>query len=111
LPATSLSEQAARRLHEEHGDVDPEDDAEDTPLAFREVGRDLATVLHGRSLPESGAGRHRRQGHVAAGSKLMILDSGCSGIPGRRNGLSDALSELVALAAHLPTSFSRGRHT
>ena len=38
-----------------------------------------------------GHNRAARHGQVAAESKLMILDSGCSGIRGRRYGLSDAL--------------------
>ena len=44
------------------------------------------------SMPERGRPRLIfDHGHVAAGSKLMMRDAGCSGIRGRRYGLSDAL--------------------
>jgi hypothetical protein len=49
-------------------------------------------AVTGRASPQAPADEAARgHGHVAAGSTLMILDSGCSGIRGRRYGLSDAL--------------------
>src|SRR2546426_1075676 len=47
-----VRKQAGRRLGEEHGDVDPEDELEDASLPLREIRRDLAAIGHACIMPE-----------------------------------------------------------